>query len=246
MEFWNKSLNQSKDRLPIKHYNLTIVTAFIDIGAFGKDTPSNLRDHNIYEKWATAYAMIHSPLVFYTDSRDFQKHMQRVRHNLLHLTHFVFVNRSALWSFQQRDKIDAIYKAGYPKHWPNTVYPDYTCVTHSKFDFLADAIENSYFPSDHTVWMDVGYLRDLLPQVTHNKSQPAYVMLPPQDFNSSRVMVGQVGGSDFKIDWKTIFRLNINWVAGGFFLARSTLMLEFVQQYRKAVTLFLEKGESQV
>ncbi|KAK7505753.1 hypothetical protein BaRGS_00003024, partial [Batillaria attramentaria] len=227
-------------------YNLTIVTAFLDIGQFGKGTPGNKRDHRIYEKWSSAYRLVHSPIVFYTDSPAFGRHIQHVRRHLPDLTRVVHVNRSQLWSFQQKDKIAAIYKAGYPKHWPNTVYPDYTCVTHTKFELVEDAILKGYYLSDHVVWMDAGYLRDKAGEAANRSSSMYYVMEPPADFDPTRVMCGEIYQPNFNRGWRGIFRGNINWVGGGFFLGRVDLMLKFVRQYTKAVGLFLELHESNV
>lgn len=227
-------------------HHVMVVTAFLDIGEFGKGSPSIKRDHNIYEKWTAAWRLLHSPVVFYTDSAGFAKHIQTVRKHLPDLTRVVQVNRSAVWAFQQREKIAGIYAAGYPKHWPNTVYPDYTCVTHAKFDFVKDAADKNYFPSQYTVWMDAGYLREKADEAANVTSRTYYVMEPPSDFDPTRVMCGQIYQPHFNTPWKEILRGNINWVGGGFFLGRPPLMLKFVEQYRRAVTLFLEQKESNV
>ncbi|PVD20573.1 hypothetical protein C0Q70_18729 [Pomacea canaliculata] len=46
--------------------------------------------------------------------------------------------------------------------------------------------------------------------------------------------------------WRYIFWENINWVAGGFFLAKRQVMMDFVLQYQRAVELFLRLNQSQV
>ena len=222
-------------------FNVTVVTAFLDIGDFGKGAPNRKRDHRIYKEWSAAYSRIISPVVLYTDSDDFARHFFTVRQNLLNVTKVVRVNRSELWSFGLRDQIAAIYAGGYPKHWPNTVYPDYTCVTHAKFDFVLDTLSKGYFASRHIVWMDVGYLRNIV-----GKKSPFYTILPPSEFDPKRVLCGEVFKPNFKSPWRRLFRENINWVAGGFFLATREVMKTFVEQYRRAVTSFLQLHESQV
>ena len=102
-------------------FNVTLITAYLDIGQFGKRLPKNIRDHLIYKQWSTSYSRIASPVVFYTDSEDFAQHFLTVRQNMLSLTKVIRVNRSELWSFALRERIAAIYAAGYPKYWPNTV-----------------------------------------------------------------------------------------------------------------------------
>jgi hypothetical protein len=56
----------------------------------------------------------------------------------------------------------------------------------------------------------------------------------------------QVYKPDFNQAWQGIFRGNKNWVAGGFFLATREVMTNFVRQYRRAVTSFLDLKESNV
>ncbi|XP_076449253.1 uncharacterized protein LOC143285730 [Babylonia areolata] len=223
-------------------HNVTIVTAFLDIGEFGKGSPSNKRDWHIYMKWSTAYSRVLSPVVMYTNSDTFARHFESVRGKLPHLTKVIRLPLTSLWVFGLKPKIAAIYAGGYPKHYPNTVYPEYTCVTHAKFDVLRDVLEKNYFPSHHIAWMDVGYLRNIAGQ----KPPLNYTMFPPPEYDPRRVLCGEVFNPDFNRAWKGILRGNVNWVAGGFFLARRDVMSTFVDQYRRAVTLFLEQGESQV
>ncbi|XP_025115837.1 uncharacterized protein LOC112577102 isoform X2 [Pomacea canaliculata] len=224
-------------------YNVTMVSAFIDIGEFGKGARNIKRDHRIYQNWSWAYSAIYSPLVFYTDSPSFADHMQHVRQKQPDLTKIILVNRTSLWAFQLRDAIAAIYRAGYPKHYPNTVYPDYTCVTHAKFEFVKDAILNNYFNSRHVVWVDVGYFRDMWTR--HNKTT-AFTMHLLANLDPKRVLCTQVGAPNFTMAWRDIFWKNINWVAGGFFLAKRQVMVNFVLQYQRAVELFLRLNQSQV
>lgn len=224
-------------------YNITLVSAYIDIGEFGKGTAGNKRDNKIYTTWSEPFSKVVAPLLFFTDSLSFSVHIQDVRRDLAHLTKIVHVNRSELWAFQQRPSIAKVYAGNYPKHWPNTVYPDYTCLTHAKFDFILDALDKAYFPpTPYVAWMDVGYLRDIV-----NRAYPTlYYLRPPNVSNVSRVMVGQVNHPDFHQPWQGIFRKNKNWVAGGFFLATRDVFRAFVLAYRRAVMSFLQLGESNV
>ena len=80
-------------------FNVTLITAFLDTGQFGKGSPKNKRDHRIYKYWSTRYSRITSPVVFYTDSEDFAQHFLTVRQNMLSMTKVIRVNRSELWSF---------------------------------------------------------------------------------------------------------------------------------------------------
>ncbi|KAK7114093.1 hypothetical protein V1264_000214 [Littorina saxatilis] len=223
-------------------YNVTLVTAFLDIGQFSKGAQDNKRDHLNYERWCLPYAKIVSPVVLYTDSAQFARYFLGVRRRLEHLTKVVRVDRSKLWSFSLRDKIAKIYSGHYPRFYPNTVNPDYTCMTHAKFDMLEDAITNDFFLSPYVAWMDVGYMREL----PRKWKSSLHAVLPPADFNASTVLCGQRYAPKFWKPYWSVLVWNDNWVAGGFFLATRDVMGQFVRLYRRAVGVFLEKGYSQV
>ncbi|XP_070189120.1 uncharacterized protein [Littorina saxatilis] len=230
---------------PTPRYHVTLVTAFLDIGEFAKTRPERKRDHRLYETWSSAYFRVLSPVVLYTDSESFARHFLSVRRKLLNVTKVVMVRRDGLWSFGLKDRIAAVYsRRDYPKNYPNTVYPEYTCLTHAKMDFLQDAVDNADFPSRLVAWMDVGYLRD----IAGKNFTGYYNLLPPLNLplDASRVLCGQVVKPNFTTPWLTVIRRNRNWVAGGFFLATPDVMTRFVTQYRRAVTSFLALNESQV
>ncbi|KAL8605929.1 hypothetical protein ACOMHN_024753 [Nucella lapillus] len=236
----NSTNSRSSSSSPQVLHEVAVVTAFLDIGEFGKGAPKNKRDWHIYQRWSSAYSQLQAPVVMYTNSPTFAKHFLSVRQHLHNMTLVRHVDLSDLWSFGLQPQIAAIYSRGYPKHWPNTVYPRYTCVTHAKFDLLHDVMEKGLFASRLIAWMDIGYLRDVVGK------NDTYIMHPPQNFDPQRVLCGEVNTPNFTRPWKSILRHNVNWVAGGFFLARRDVMTTFVEQYRRAVTSFLRHQETQV
>ena len=55
--------------------DITVVTAFIDIGDVGLGSPSNKLTPNEYLKWSETFKYMLNPLVVYTDSQLFYNHM---------------------------------------------------------------------------------------------------------------------------------------------------------------------------
>ena len=76
-------------------FNVTLITAYLDIGKFGKRSPKNIRDHHIYKQWSTSYSRITSPVVFYTDSKDFTQHFLTVSQNILSVTKVIRVTEAS-------------------------------------------------------------------------------------------------------------------------------------------------------
>ncbi|XP_025087813.1 uncharacterized protein LOC112560272 isoform X3 [Pomacea canaliculata] len=219
-------------------YNVTMVSAYFDLGSFAKGTKKNLRGKSHYEDWFTKFGALHNPLVFYTDSDTFAQIALRVRGGeLAALTRVIKVSRDQLWSFQLREKVARIYaQSSYPKHLPNTVIPEYSCAMHAKFEVMNDTIRNRYFPSSHYAWIDIGCFRDL--SVTINE---VLSLVPPKDLDPSRIMYSEVFSPALTMLPSKIFRENIVWVGGASFVGRAEVVLEFTEQYRRATVRFLEE-----
>lgn len=73
--------------------NLTVVTAFFDIGSFSKGSLFNMRSTDDYLKWARTFQFLLNPLVVYTDSRRFLKHIQLIRANLFYRTEIFLIDK---------------------------------------------------------------------------------------------------------------------------------------------------------
>ena len=115
-------------------------------------------------------------------------------------------NQTSSWAFQMKDDIKEIFDTKkYPKHYPNTVVPEYTCTTHAKFDVISRAARNNYFYTKYVIWLDTGYFRDIVMEKQYYK-----LGLPP-DFNESRIAVTQVYDVSMSTEPSVIIKGNINW-----------------------------------
>ena len=228
---WNTTANSS---YPLESNDITVVTAFFDIGAFGKGTPVDIRTPNVYFQWAQTFKYLVNPLVVYTDSHTFYNHMAALRRKSRSKTRLFMYNRNSSWAFQMKDAIKEIYNSKhYPKHFPNTVVPEYTCAMHAKFDVISMTAMDNFFNTKYFMWLDIGYFRHDL------KSKLLFRLELPPDFNDSRIAANQVFNVKMSRDPSVIIKGNFNWIGGGLFLGRRDVMLEFADEYKTAVNYFL-------
>ena len=202
--------------------NLTVVSAYFNIGKFPKGSKNNIRDPDEYYKWMKIFSCLKSYLIMFVETSKDVAYIKKLRQDIdPSLTHIVKVNRSDLWAFHLRSKIAAIYSnPEYPKQYPNTVNPDYTCVTHAKFDIMYLAVRTNVFHTRYFSWLDAGYFR----RANTNK---AFLLTLPPHFNHSCVAF-----TNFRKFKPTNTAVNIMhghsfWIAGGFFVAEVTVMMRF-------------------
>lgn len=218
--------------------SLTVVTAFFNIGSFPKGNLGTVRKSNDYNVWMRTFQYMLNPVVFYTDNKTYADFFVELRKNASLLTEVIHINRSELWAFKIIPKIRKIYKTpGYPRHYPNTYIPEYTSLTHSKQQVLADSVTRHPFNTDFYCWLDAGYFRDNVYR------ERKYWMEVPDDFNKSRIGVTRVFYSDLKrTSARTIILGNMNWIGGGLFLGTPDVIIKFHDQYKKAVMRYLNQG----
>lgn len=112
------------------HENITIVTAYWDLGTFRKGKKKQRTRHH-YEKWASIFEMILNPVIVYTDSSVFQSSMENYRSKFTNKTMIYCVNRTTFWPFQLTEQIKAVFdQPNYPKFYPNTFVPEYSASQH--------------------------------------------------------------------------------------------------------------------
>ena len=216
--------------------NLTVVTAFFDIGTFCKGTCFASRSLDDYLEWTKTFGYLLNPLVVYTDSSRFQKHMERVRAKLFHRTEIFLIDRNSSWAFRRKELIRDIYSTkGYPVYYPNTVVPEYPCAQHAKYDVVARAATENYFRTDYFTWLDIGLFR-------HEVNNPKYFTLEiPPGFNSSRIAVDLVYDMPMDMEMSRIFKEKMDWVCGCIFMGERNLVLAYTEQYKRAVDYFLSQ-----
>ncbi|PVD36551.1 hypothetical protein C0Q70_03536 [Pomacea canaliculata] len=249
MSYWERATTSSgitltgttKKPVVCQEYNLTFVSAFFDFGDHQKG--GDWRTVQTYYPWSEAFGRIYAPLIFYTDSDKFGEHIRQLRaHMAPNFTHVISVNRSTLWPFQYKDIIARLYaQTNYPKHEPNTVVPEYSCSMHAKYACLHDAmvLQHGLVTTHFVAWVDIGYYRDL------RNPNISYCIVPPKDFNETKVLYNQVYMPNFNLSARDIFYDNDVWVGGGMFIATREVMLRLCDEYKRAATfLLLERNLS--
>ena len=215
---------------------VTIVTAYINIGSFPKGgRGTHMRAPTFYKELMTAYKNIHNPVVAFFDQGDpIAEEFIRIRQNLSVNTTVIQIDRDDFWSFRIKDNVTKIFsREEYPKHYPNTVIPEYACVTTAKFEFIQYVIQHSLYSTEYISWLDFGYWRWTI-------SENSHFYLPP-NFNEDMVAFGGVGPL-YNTDYKSIIYQNKNWVTASVFLGVASSMKEFVEAYLENTNYFLSQG----
>lgn len=229
--------NESKVGNNVKNTrNVTIVTAYWNLGTFQKGVGGLKFSTNTYFKWASTFKYLVNPLVVYTDCKEFKELMETLRSDRLNNTMIYLLNRTELWPFQLVTQMKSVLdQPGYPKYYPNTVIPDYPAAQHSKYAVVAETIRKGVFANPYFAWVDIGYFRDVV------ERKVDFTLDIPPGFDPGKISVNRVEGLSMNIDPFTIFRKNIVWVGGGIFLGKGEALLQFEQLYHRAVKYFLDQ-----
>lgn len=229
--------NESKVGNNVKNTrNVTIVTAYWNLGTFQKGVGGLKFSTNTYFKWASTFKYLLNPLVVYTDCKEFKELMETLRSDRLNNTMIYLLNRTELWPFQLVTQMKSVLdQPGYPKYYPNTVIPEYPAAQHSKYAVVAETIRKGVFANPYFAWVDIGYFRDVV------ERKVDFTLDIPPGFDPGKISVNRVEGLSMNIDPFTIFRKNIVWVGGGIFLGKGEALLQFEQLYHRAVKYFLDQ-----
>lgn len=229
--------NESKVGNNVKNTrNVTIVTAYWNLGTFQKGVGGLKFSTNTYFKWASTFKFLVNPLVVYTDCKEFKELMETLRSDRLNNTMIYLLNRTELWPFQLVTQMKSVLdQPGYPKYYPNTVIPEYPAAQHSKYAVVAETIRRGVFANPYFAWLDIGYFRDVV------ERKVDFTLDIPPGFDPGKISVNRVEGLSMNIDPFTIFRKNIVWVGGGIFLGKGEALLQFEQLYHRAVKYFLDQ-----
>ncbi len=169
---------------------VTLVTAYFNIGLFGKGILSNIRGPHTYRPWMEVFSRIENPLVVYVDNETDADIFKDIRNGSLSAwTRIVKVTRGDLWAFRLKPNVSRIFSSRtLPKYTPNTMVPDYACAVSAKYEVIAKAIDADYFGTDYFAWTDIGYWRR---EVSSSNTDNFQLGFPP-GFNGSRISYGQV------------------------------------------------------
>lgn len=215
---------------------VTLVTAFFDIGSFQKGkyqvyTPSK------YTEWMRAFKYIENPLYVYVDNEenaDIFKDIRGERHR--NRTKIIVLDRRKMWSFNLKENISHIFSnPKYPKFYPNTVLADYSCAMHAKYEVVKKSIETNAFNTKYFAWIDVGYFRDSL----EKKNLDYFQIVQPPNFLPHKVAYNEVFNPSI-LTLRQIIYENKLWVGGGFFIAKSDVMLKWIEDYMYYTEQFIE------
>jgi hypothetical protein len=188
---------------------LTVVTAFFNIGKFAKGAAAGpFFTPELYRQWMTAFALIENPVVIYVDNDDDLEYFRAVRRASRfsaerRRTHFVRVRRRSddlagtteLWTLSNETvtRVASIFgQSGYARHYPNTVVPRYALAMHAKYEVMQMAVRENPFRTRYFCWLDIGLFRDMTspaPKKRNASASPSSSPTTTSSATSSHVIV---------------------------------------------------------
>lgn len=238
--WYNRSHSPPIDFDTLSENELTVVTAYFDVGPFQKGPGGPLLGSHVYQKFMTVFAQIRNPVVAYFDSSDHAALMQVLRANHPK-TRVVVVDRSTLWSFREMEPHIAVIfsQRHYPWHPPNTVISTYSAAMHAKYELMQWTIRDNPFHSAYICWLDLGLFRDLASDSVSaaKNARKSFRLGIPADLNNSAVAYTEVFPSPPIPDLtaEEAVKSNIVWVCGCFFVGRVDVMWQWSTEYLSAV-----------
>ena len=217
---------------------LTIVTGYINIGDFQKGAIAWFTPQ-LYRHWLKIFSRISNPVVAFFDNPSDAARFKVLRSNFPpEKTQVHVISRREIWAFNNLyPKIKDIYsKPDYPKHPPNTVLPEYSCVMHAKYEFMLRAIYNNPFNTLYFAWLDVGLFRT---EVDREDTTEPFELYIPQNMDQYRVAYTKIYHRVPSLPTRDIFFDNYVWVCGCFFVGRASIMIRWVTEYMKYADYFL-------
>jgi hypothetical protein len=249
---------------------LTVVTAFFDIGSFEKGAGGPTMSSAVYQRWMSIFARISNPVVAYFDQLSNADLMRLYRRGLpANRTRVVLIDRPRTVSFGRfRPRIDDVFRRlGYPRRSPNTSNANYSAAMHAKYEIVLRTINDDPFNTRYYCWLDVGLFRELLPRragadnfllrvVDDDESgdggggggggKGRFRLGLPVGFDDSRIAYTEISEPDASVERRPtaeeIVRHEYVWVCGCFFLGRADRLARWAVEYLLAVDKMLEAG----
>jgi Bacterial protein of unknown function (HtrL_YibB) len=139
-----------------------------------------------------------------------------------------------MWTFQLLPEVKRIFaKPGYPKHYPNTVVPGYAVAVQAKYEVTQMSVLENPFKTKYFCWLDMGYFRDIASVPTNHSTFSIYL---PRGFQEDSVAYQEVYNRRKEVGIREIFNQNIDWLAGGFFIAQAQIMYEWTKEHQVPMT----------
>ena len=141
-----------------------------------------------------------------------------------------------MWTFGLLPEVERIFAMpGYPKHYPNTVVPGYAVAVQAKYEVTQMSVLENPFKTKYFCWLDMGYFRDIASIPANHSMFSIYL---PRGFQEDSVAYQEVYARKKEATIRDIFHKNIDWLAGGFFIAEAHTMYEWTREH-KVPTIFI-------
>ena len=219
---------------------VTIVTAYFNLGSFAKGDFSVVYTVEHYMKWMKIFSRIKNPVIAFFDttaSRDYFMELRTIN-ELENQTKVIVLERNQLWSFKWLlPQVRKIFKnREYPRHYPNTVYPEYSCAMHAKYELMLWSVENNPFKTKYFSWLDVGLFR--------SDSGPGdlFSLYLPEKFDKRKIAYTETFSRQHWHTAREIFLRNEVWVCGCFFIGQASVMAKWATEYIIHLKLFVMQG----
>ena len=231
-----------EETAPFRHLSddVTVVTAYLNIGSFQKGENGMNFTKRLYHHWMKIFGSIQNPVIaFMEDDADIEYFREIRQHMPDNRTIIIKVDRNDLWAFSLVEPLkDLFQRVDYPKYHPNTVIAEYSCVMHAKYEFMLNSTIQNPFKTKYFSWVDIGIFRKL----TDSKEFDPFSLSLPPNFQANQVAYGQANFRNALQNAYTIFKRNMTWVCGCFFIARIDVMEKWVRVYMESVGYYLGIG----
>lgn len=170
--------------------DVTLVTAFYDIGRSEWNSQFNRKSDEYVESFRVFLSYDYD-MIIYIDDRYYEKlktlidespHARTKR--LIPINEKWMSENIWAWSrlpkekeIMSSDKYRRLIPHRIAAKYPENVNPEYTIITHSKIDFICNAIDCNMINTNIAVWVDFGYFR--------NKTQDKHI--PKKQFDLSKL-----------------------------------------------------------
>lgn len=244
---------------------LTVVTAFFDIGSFEKGAGGPTMSSAVYRRWMSTFARISNPIVAYFDQISDADLMRLYRRGLpANRTRVVLIDRRRTVSFGRfRPRIDDTFRRpGYPRRSPNTSNANYSAAMHAKYELMLRTIAENPFNARYYCWLDVGLFRELLPRRAGDDNfllrvvdddddgsggeKGRFSLGLPVGFDDDRIAYTEISEPDRlqkrRPTAEEIVRHEYVWVCGCFFMGRADRMATWAVEYLLGVDKMLDAG----
>jgi Bacterial protein of unknown function (HtrL_YibB) len=135
-----------------------------------------------------------------------------------------------MWTFGLLPEVKRVFaKPNFPKHYPNTIVPDFAVAVQAKYEVIQMSVLENPFNTKYFGWLDIGYFRDIayIP-----KSNSTFSIYLPRGFQEDSVAYQEVFSRRMEVGIREIFYHNIDWLAGGFFIAKAEVMYEWTREHK--------------